>query len=1262
MSIEYSNALYQCFNELLTNAADRCYVAKENVQKPGWAVSYIKSEFDVETGTMTVSNDGQGIPIYKMDGALEGVYSVEGVATKEFTGSNFSDKEDPTKVTGGTNGLGMKLVIVQSALTTIETVDISRQLYYYQEYADSMETIYPPTVFDIANNEFIENPHEWSKKAISVMARKPHTTITFLPDYDSLCDEKKATAKRTLTAKRTIETSTWYTYERGEGLSKLIEYRMFQIAAFVSSISYRYAGSERIDHKKKPKIYFNKSPINIKSIKDVASMLGFEEPAFAELKSTDDTIRFPWSICVGVSDGSPGFEQFSLINGILVQNGGSHTRMLRKMIADELQPKIEKLLGKKFETSAKKQLPANVLENHLFLIDCVHIPVPQFTGQTKDFVTLSSSEIKRFRSIYTPPKAFFTKIWNMLQPILERDFVMEEGAKESTKREQSFVRKHKPAKYSGTKKSKDCTLFIPEGDSAEQTVRNIITSKTSKLGFDYFGMYNIQGVPPNVLKQIKDINVRGVQIRRQTDRLKNNKSFQGLRQVLGLDYNCAYETLREVATLNYGRIIVAVDQDKDGIGNIFTLIMVYFGVFFPALLKRGFISRFATPIVRVYKKGSPTLEFFSEKEFKEWYDSFGESGPPSEYKIKYYKGLATHSSAEVKNMGDTFWDNVFSYTWDDEAKEIMQTMYGANTTLRKMDLRIPITAEYDQKAFDNHSISSADHMRIEAKGFQLEFIARKMPNSIDGLNPSQRKALAGARKIWATGSKEMKVYQISGYVAKEMHYQHGNTSMDSTITKMAQSFVGACNIPLFQAVSDGFGDRVQGRKKTGSARYIEARLNKRITDLLLPRIDDWLLDYVYEDGIRSEPTHYVPIVPYVLLNTTTTTSVGWKIDCWARDFDAVITNVRKMIMYDFPEKAGEPYSLFGKPWIYSGMRATICAYSSRSVPTEVCFGTYEVVNNAVHVSQLPIKVWSHALRCGLIGVKATDESVTSKKTKGGGGTKAKSAENKPLPKKEFVVSVSDDSGNNQVDMTINMAEGSIAKIEEEYGDQNQSAIEDYLGLKCQLNTSLNLLSSDGAVIEFKSYEDIMKYWFPIRKQLYIDRLERQVILIELQIEYFEQIQRFIKLDAKGEISIDERTEADQVNILSKAKFLAFNKTLLFQPKYTKTEDLRSMICGKPDPDNSDAAESADTDDRKISYKYIFDITKRMTRKEEIVKRQNKIEELNAELIELRETSWKTVWLGEIDALEKMVRLGIESNWTFGDFDCTFMKARSKKKR
>ena len=69
-----------------------------------------------------------------------------------------------------------------------------------------------------------------------------------------------------------------------------------------------------------------------------------------------------------------------------------------------------------------------------------------------------------------------------------------------------------------------------------------------------------------------------------------------------------------------------------------------------------------------------------------------------------------------------------------------------------------------------------EYMNKEYLDYALYVIKeRAIPSLIDGLKPSQRKILWCANDIWNNGGKKtLKVFQLSGRVASETMYHHGN--------------------------------------------------------------------------------------------------------------------------------------------------------------------------------------------------------------------------------------------------------------------------------------------------------------------------------------------------------------------------------------------------------------------------------------------------------------------------------------------------------
>ena len=84
-TVTYNPGLYKIFDEILVNAMD-------NRQRDPEGTTSIDVTIDVESGVLSVRNNGRGLPIERYDGAgAEGLYVPEMLFGTLLTGSNFDD-------------------------------------------------------------------------------------------------------------------------------------------------------------------------------------------------------------------------------------------------------------------------------------------------------------------------------------------------------------------------------------------------------------------------------------------------------------------------------------------------------------------------------------------------------------------------------------------------------------------------------------------------------------------------------------------------------------------------------------------------------------------------------------------------------------------------------------------------------------------------------------------------------------------------------------------------------------------------------------------------------------------------------------------------------------------------------------------------------------------------------------------------------------------------------------------------------------------
>ena len=157
-------ALYKLVDEGLVNMRDHVIRQAQAIKdgKPdALPVTSIEVEVDAATGTITMTNDGNGIDIAQHP--EHKIWIPEMIFGHLRTSTNYAeDKKE--KIVGGKNGFGFKLVLVWSTWGSVETMDHVRGLKYVQEFKNNLTEICAP-------------------KITKCTSKKPYTRISFRPDY-----------------------------------------------------------------------------------------------------------------------------------------------------------------------------------------------------------------------------------------------------------------------------------------------------------------------------------------------------------------------------------------------------------------------------------------------------------------------------------------------------------------------------------------------------------------------------------------------------------------------------------------------------------------------------------------------------------------------------------------------------------------------------------------------------------------------------------------------------------------------------------------------------------------------------------------------------------------------------------------------------------------------------------------------------------------------------------------------------------------------
>jgi DNA topoisomerase-2 len=1158
--VKFTPALYKIVDEIVVNAIDQWVNYPKQVNK-------ISIYFNRETGVISVLNTGPSIGIYMTENLNgEKMYAAQLIAAEFLSGDNLDEDGDYDRVTGGTNGAGLKLTNAFSDYLTITTVE--KKKHYTQTFRERLTIIEEPVIRKTTCDE-----------------NESFTKIEFLPSYD------------------VFGYNGGYKPTMANDLEKLIISRSYQAAAFTKADIYyndvkiEIPVCETMSKKKNSKFYnfsnmFVLSDVGIWSTKIV---------------STDSIYKkFPWEICVGVSDGK--FRHVSLINGIHVYDGGTHIKHLQNQIVSNLKCNVEKLIKK-----SKTKFNANYIINNLFIFFKGSIIKPEFSSQIKSIL---GDPIEKFES-YNLKKKDYIDLWAILEPHIMSLFLdkYKDKKKNRVTRGAVNVPKCSDAKYAGHKtKYKQCTMIVCEGDSAMGTVHEGITGKTTKLNYDYYGTFSIQGVPMNARKEVSkytDKTTNKVTLIRNS-KLQKNERLSSLVKVLGLDYEKTYELNKkgdeEFATVRYVKITAAVDQDDDGKGNIFGLLINFIILFWPALANRGFITRFNTPIIRAYPKNKKKFveEFESLKTYTSWVATkYGgdDEKVNSDFTLKYYKGLGSHKKIEIPQMFKDFESRLCVYQLDSDALQNLEAYFGENSELRKKALCTPVT----RVETIGNLIDITEQLDRDLKAYQRDNIMRKLPHCMDGSVPSRRKVIYTARNVFGGSNSEMKVNAFVNETSRSTNYHHGESSLATTVTKMAQEFPGARHLPFLRPQGQ-FGTRSNGGKDAADPRYTFTQLNKRLCFAIFPKEDDFLLKYMFDDGDRCEPEYYVPVIPLSILENMELPATGWKVKLWARDYKEVIKNVRQLIH----KKIKKANSM--KIWLKDNI-GTIRKYKGR----EYSVGKYEYDEdkNIIIVKELPLGKHSSSF----IGNYASDDP-------------------KQLCNKPYFKSKPDDMTNDDgVDITFHLTETGWEELSAKYGNDTFDCVEDLMNLRTSLDDNINMIAVDGSVREFKKYEHVIDMWFPVRKQLYADRIDRHTTLTNLMIIYLKNIIRFTK--AHQTYNITPKTNMTTVDeILKKNKYDTFNSALLSSPKYTEISKLRALII------NNITTGTSYEYLIKLSYRDMIDCACKK-REKQLRDYEDKLKELSLDDGGGDIFKGGKTWLKELDEVEKTIGDGISLGWAYG---------------
>jgi DNA gyrase/topoisomerase IV subunit A len=405
----------------------------------------------------------------------------------------------------------------------------------------------------------------------------------------------------------------------------------------------------------------------------------------------------------------------------------------------------------------------------------------------------------------------------------------------------------------------------------------------------------------------------------------------------------------------------------------------------------------------------------------------------------------------------------------------------------------------------------SEFLSVEYKEFAMYVIeGRAIPSVIDGFKPTQRKIIHISNQIWKNGSeKTLKVFQLSGKVASDCYYHHGDMSLSNAIITMAQRFKN--NAPLLE--EDGQFGSLRS-PQAGAPRYIGTKLSENFR-LIYKDFD--LLEHKEEEGESIEPKFFLPIVPAVLLNGSSGIAVGFASNVLNRDIKSIIDACVKVLAGKEPGEVKPSLNGFtgeyiqdkenNKRWIIRGKftRANTTTVKISELPPSMTYEKYEDILD-----------------------KLVDDKV--------------------------IVSY-DDNCKDNIDYTIKFTRSDLDKLDDE-------KLVKLLKLEESSTEIFSTLDEYGKLMIFENTSDIIKYFVDFRLNYYHKRKQFLLDKLNRELKILSNRGRFIKAIIDGKLKVNNVSKSVIIEGIETMKLEKIDDSydyLLRMPIYSLTKEMYEKL-------------------------------------------------------------------------------------------------------
>lgn len=1163
--INYVPGFYKICDEIFVNAADHTKRCK--------TCTIIKITIDQQTGMITVWNNGDGIDV--ADHPEHKIMIPYMLFGDLLTSTNYNKNEK--KIVGGKNGFGAKLANIYSVKFIVDTVDATRSLRYYQEFADNMYTK--------------------SKAKIRSVKCKPYTKISFIPDF-------KKFGLKGIT----------------DDMLSLLKKRVYDLAMTTSA-----------------KVYFNDKIIaqnNFTKYIDLYFPVGSEHK-----KVIDVSTHQRWKVCV-VFDPTDQIEHqnISFVNSICTSRGGTHVDQIVNQIVRKLKETVEKklkgvdikpamikenllffidatIVNPDFDTQTKEFLTTKTIKfGSNFTVSDAFVKKICRTGVIDQIVTNAQAKAEanmnkitgrnggtvRLAKLYGAHKAGTREGYKCTLILTEGD-----SAKGFAMSGLNVIGRD----YYGVFPLRGKLLNVRDESPTKIAKNEEIKAIIKIMGLEPKKVYQeLKGLKYGSIMVLADADVDGFHIKGLIMNFVH-KFWPSLIKFPGFIKSFATPLLK--ATKGKNILEFTSPQTFDGWKNENND-----GKGWKIKYYKGLGTSTAAEAQACFKNlDNKQQEYFWETAFRQF-----NKKPVSDKKTDSDKKKSLSDTHKINSefideetdlVGSTSTMNVYQPKNKDASEDAMTLAFAKD---RSDDRKIWVNMYDPTKYIDSSEkkISYYDFIHRELITFSVEDNIRSIPNIMDGFKPVQRKVYHGSVKknIY---KEEIKVSpDLQGYVSTETKYHHGDQSLCETIIAMAQDFVGSNNINLLMPIGQ-FGTRLCGGEDHASARYLHTKLNM-LGRKIFREEDTCILNELTEDNKKIEPVFFTPIIPMILVNGSEGIGTGYSTKikpCNPRD---IYLNLIRIIR-------GEKFKPM-KPW-YRHFTGTI----EKVEPGKyIARAKYEIIgDDTIHITDLPIGVWTDNYKAFLDNLleeslvqkaeekkeikRIAQKKNKTKKPKAGSKRQGKNAEYlakrsrksatakvaKTNPIASSIKTYTEDCTEIRVDFTIVFYPGKLKTF------IAKGTLEKNLKLVTNLNlTNMHLFDENGKIRKYNSYKDILENFAKVRLNLYQKRKDYLMKEWRKELDILQWKLKFVKAVIAEEIIVFKKTSQEIINQLEENKF----------PKF------------------------AVADEKNPTYGYLTNMSIIRFSKDEIKKLEKQIEDKEEELAILEGKTPSQIWEDELEEFIK----------------------------